>query len=98
MRKTKVLKKNKHSKKTRKHRKICEKGATDESIRIKNLLIDAEKTNKKFNKNKKNNDNNTDNNINNNNNNKDNKDNKDNKTKTKSKNLTKKSNKKSNDQ
>ena len=46
MRRTKVLKKNKHSKKTRKNRKICEKGVTDESIRIRNLTIEIDKSNK----------------------------------------------------
>ena len=51
MRKTKVLKKNKHSKKTRKNRKFCEKGVTDESIRIGKFVIEAKKNNKILNKN-----------------------------------------------
>ena len=47
MRKTKALKKNKYSKKTRKNRKICEKGITDEVIRIRNLLVQHKKNTKK---------------------------------------------------
>ena len=43
MRKTKALKKNKYSKKTRKNRKMCEKGITDEVIRIRRLLFQTRK-------------------------------------------------------
>ena len=49
MRKTKAFKKNKHSKKTRKNRKTCEKGITDEVIRIRKLIVQTKKYLKKNN-------------------------------------------------
>jgi hypothetical protein len=51
MRKTKAFKKNKYSKKTRKNRKTCEKGITDEVIRIRKLIVQTNKYIKKNHKN-----------------------------------------------
>ena len=50
MRKTKAFKKNKYSKKTRKNRNICEKGITDEVIKIRQMLNKIRQNNKKFKK------------------------------------------------
>ena len=56
MRKTKTFKhnknkrNNKYSKKTKKNRNICEKGVTDEVLRVRKLYNEIKNKNKKTNK------------------------------------------------
>lgn len=51
MRKTKVNKrKNKYSKKTRKNKNLCEKGITDEVLRLRGLIQKFKNINKKLQK------------------------------------------------
>ncbi len=53
MRKTKVNKRKiKYSKKTRKNKKICEKGITDEVLRLRGLIKKFKNSNNKIQKNK----------------------------------------------
>lgn len=51
MRKTKVKRKIKYSKKTRKNKNLCEKGVTDEVLRFRKLIKELRSKNKKTQKN-----------------------------------------------